>query len=724
MRARSKPTAKDSPADGSQASGWLAVAALAIGSLLYGYIFLLQGVRARVLSLLLRPEDLLQDWIAWDSAHFGCLDRVPLIGVAFVIALAAFGLGSRSLRQLLTIDELQPGERIVFAFGVGLSLLSLLTFLWGVAGVLHFVWVPRLAIGLLALLGMWEARQLWPSCRPAFAQFFSVENRFAQCLAAATTFFTLLLLWASLLPPWDFDVLEYHLQAPKEWMQAGQITFLPHNLYANMPLADEMLPLLAMRLMPGEESWWYGALAGKLLMALFVPLTALSLAAAGTRYHSPIAGWTAAAIYVGLPWLSHTALHGLNEPAVACFGWLALHSALLVGKVQRVEWLAGFFAGSATACKYPALLSIGVPTFFIVAILLNRQFIFWPRTIVMKVATCAVFIAIPFLPWLIKNELQTGNPVYPLAVNIFGGETRTPEKDARFREAHNVPVDSHGSRYGIRPASAALNDIVVANAHQSPLLLPFILAGAIGCIFVSRQPVQATWPQPFLLVAAFAWWIFLTWWLFTHRVDRFWIPALPPLAFLAGLGAAQFSSTIGRRVVAAILVLGFTFHFAFLVSPLAGDVRWFTRLDLLKTGEQLSQFDVARIPAHLRYLNDQVAADKAVLFVGDAAVFEVRPKCYYNTCWDDCLLVDWLADRSADERQKILDEKKVTWVCVNDAELARYRSPGNYGYDPRYNEELLTELVDQKVLQPVATALFQSSPEAPAVRLFRVVEID
>ena len=35
---------------------------------------------------------------------------------------------------------------------------------------------------------------------------------------------------------------------------------------------------------------------------------------------------------------------------------------------------------------------------------------------------------------------------------------------------------------------------------------------------------------------AFAAYIFLTWFLFTHRLDRFWLPLLPTLAVLAGLG--------------------------------------------------------------------------------------------------------------------------------------------------------------------------------------------
>ncbi len=73
------------------------------------------------------------------------------------------------------------------------------------------------------------------------------------------------------------------LQAPKEFYQAGRITFLPHNVYANMPLGTEMLSLLGM-VVAGD--WWTGALVGKTLIACFAPLTALALLAAGRRFVS------------------------------------------------------------------------------------------------------------------------------------------------------------------------------------------------------------------------------------------------------------------------------------------------------------------------------------------------------------------------------------------------------------------------------------------------------
>ena len=40
-----------------------------------------------------------------------------------------------------------------------------------------------------------------------------------------------------------------------------------------------------------------------------------------------------------------------------------------------------------------------------------------------------------------------------------------------------------------------------------------------------------------LALGGYAAYLFLTWWLLTHRIDRFWLPLLPCLAILAGLGA-------------------------------------------------------------------------------------------------------------------------------------------------------------------------------------------
>ena len=174
-----------------------------------------------------------------------------------------------------------------------------------------------------------------------------------------------------MLPPLDFDVREYHLQAPKEFFQQGQITFLPHNVYANMTLGTEMLSLLAM-VVAGD--WWLGALAGKTVIAAFTPFTRRRCWPAGWRLFSPAAGVVAALVYISVPWVVSVASGGFVEGASACYLFLAVYAVLLLrtrGRRHVSNWpsptsrrpfhasyaacCAGrLSAGAAVATKYPA----------------------------------------------------------------------------------------------------------------------------------------------------------------------------------------------------------------------------------------------------------------------------------------------------------------------------------------------------------------------------------
>ena len=130
------------------------------------------------------------------------------------------------------------------------------------------------------------------------------------------------MLLGSMLPSIDFDVLEYHLQGPKEYYQAGRIAFLPHNVYTNMPFNVEMLHLLAMEVM---GDWWWGGLAGQLLVALFAPAAAILIAATAVRGGSARAGWIAALVYLSTPWIYRLAAIAYVEGPL-CF----YHAALIL----------------------------------------------------------------------------------------------------------------------------------------------------------------------------------------------------------------------------------------------------------------------------------------------------------------------------------------------------------------------------------------------------------
>src|SRR5262249_32210754 len=151
--------------------------------------------------------------------------------------LGAMGIGFLILRALRI--ELAPKSLWVIAsIAVGLGILSLLI----------------LALGLAGWLNHWTAFVL--ICAPAAVAIFEISrlsktsNR--RWLREPARWSWLLLLLAPLLgvsiiaamvPPgllWGdepngYDVVEYHLQVPREWYEADRITPLTHNVFSYFP---------------------------------------------------------------------------------------------------------------------------------------------------------------------------------------------------------------------------------------------------------------------------------------------------------------------------------------------------------------------------------------------------------------------------------------------------------------------------------------------------------
>jgi hypothetical protein len=565
--------------------------------------------------------------------------------------------------------------------------------------------------------------------------------------------FVAAILLAAMLPPTDFDVCEYHLQAPKEFYQHGQITFLAHNVYANMAMGAEMLSLLAMTIV---GDWWWGALVGKTVIAAFTPLCALGLLAAGRRFYSTGAGVVAALVYISIPWLTSTYFmpnvnvtsSGLIEGASACYLFLALYALLLsrrrdesssdsrnVASLQRESFsrrsdvieshpaglvaLAGYLAGGAVATKYPAVLFVLIP--LAIWTFIGRS---WrkessgdrrwaaagypeaepltptppvldpaPRTL-NPLAAFAVFLlaaAIGCGLWFGKNWVLTGNPTYPLLYGTFDGATWNADKEKRWERAH-LPQD-----FSIETLGKGLGGVLMASEWISPLVVPLALLAFLGW---GDKPV-VLWRRLRWELLAYVVFVIAAWWLFTHRIDRFWLPVLPVLALLAGAGACWTFEPWWRRVLKGLLLAGLAANF--LISAAGPGNAWFIPLD------QLRQDRMTR--CHY-YLNND-ADCRTILMVGDAAVFDLKPRVLYSTCFDDCVFEQLVRDRTS---KAVLPEKqlrptkeilaefaslRIGYVFVDWDEIGRYRD--SYGFTDFVQPKVFEELVKDGILELVPT---------------------
>ena len=364
----------------------------------------------------------------------------------------------------------------------------------------------------------------------------------------------LFVMWfGSMTPDADFDVRSYHFEGPKECFQHGRITFLPHNVYTNFPFLSEMFALLGMVI---EGDWYWGAVAGKSALFAFVPLTALGLFAAGRRWFSPAAGILAAVVYLTTPWIDRVTLQALAEGSLTFFLFATLFAAMMAVSrmhaglsARRWSLVTGLLAGAAMGCKYTGLMQVVIPA---AMGLVGGWWFFerrrdvaeteqsgthtpngeehcWPkaassgtplRSLVMNLILFAAGVAITTGPWLLKNVVFTGNPVYPLAYTIFGGRDWSPALDAKFVPAHS-PHDHRLADLGTK-----FIDVMADNDWSSPLL--FALAPCALLAVRGRRVSLAVWVLVVYLI--------VTYWAFTHRIDRFWVPLIPAAALWPGRG--------------------------------------------------------------------------------------------------------------------------------------------------------------------------------------------
>jgi len=699
---------------------WLA--AIGLGFLAYLLVFYASPLKIRDDVSLSRegflklcifvPEDIVAGWFG-DPPQFVLTDRVGVLLTAAGI-LACSGLLGRLLLALVRADRsLTTLEKLVFSFGTGLNAVSLYVLCVGLAGGLGQRWlfVTPAVIVIAAAAALWGKTWLhriavcgsriadWKSSLFSREPTATASAPINVADSAATSIssrwlwlagpFVLVTLLAALLPPVDFDVREYHLQAPKEFYEQGRITFVPHNIYANMPLGSEMLSLLAMVVM---GDWWYGALAGKTVIAAASPLTALALLAAGKRFFSTTAGVVAALVYISIPWIAQVSTSGLIEGMSALFMFLAVYAVLLWRdadadtRTPRLA-LAGFMSGAAVACKYPGALFVLLPlaAYVLARLLRERTSSLARRAWAAKLAPLGVFLLAATVacgPWFAKNWALTGNPTYPLLYSVFDGKTRTDANNAQFVHAHRTPG------YSFDQMTASVADVAWRSPWLSPLVTPLaVLAVAALSLYDDRHR------RLVLLLLGYFGFTIAAWWLFTHRIDRFWIPALSVASLLAGVGAAELAKLSKRGIVLVLLIGGLASNFLFIVAGAGGWNAYFVSLERLRV-------DPGRVDAWHLYLNENVPPGSAVLFVGDAEVFDLEMPVYYSTVFDDCLFEQLLRGKTADQRRAALRQRSISHVFVDWSWIDRYRSPGNYGFTDYVQPKLLDELVAQGVLLP------------------------
>ncbi len=271
---------------------------------------------------------------------------------------------------------------------------------FGVTSAAGLIWPGTVALILIGIAGLAIAR--------------AVRERSSGRLIAACGAFAVLLFILNLVPPVARDELTHHLALPELFLSSGRAIVLPFAEQSYFPMQLTLLytPFLAQgwESVPKDLHLMFGVASVSILFLYLCTQVSAGVAAfvALLLITTPTFATLASSAYVDLGLLFFTTVS-----LVALLRWSATDKTGLLA-------LAGFAAGCAGSVKYNGYLTI--PLMLIGTITLAPKRDRW--SIFRNVLIFGVAAVLPLAPWMLRNYLDTGNPVFPLLRGTLGGPPR------------------------------------------------------------------------------------------------------------------------------------------------------------------------------------------------------------------------------------------------------------------------------------------------------------
>lgn len=632
------------------------------------------------------------------------------------VLLAAAGWGAWPARWLAR--DISPLRHAMLALALGMGVLSAAALALGCAGAMNSIaaWILLAAGGVLGLTWLAASRtaELPAAAEPAPR---IVPEGVAPWLHGAALLPLSLsagvMLAGATLPPgllWPddgrgYDVLEYHLQAPREYLEAGRITLLEHNVYASFPQQMEMLYYLLMHL---ADDPYAAAIPAQLLHAATCVLAVIAVGAFA------LPGWprTLAMLGVGtLGWLPYVGCLAYVEGGLLFFS--AVAGGLLLGHVRqgvppvaRTLIAAGLCAGLAAGCKYQGIVmtAVALPLAWGIAQTGSRG------ARLRGAALLAVAAAAAFAPWAARNAAFTGNPLYPFAYSVFGGRGWNDDQAQQWSRGHRLTARQHEAGGMLAVARSELFE----SSLFSPVLVVAAVAGAV--LGPGRHAV-------FLAIWAAA--ILAAWAGLTHMPGRFLMPIAVPLGLLASsLGHLNAARGVTRAPFPVNILVGI-FGVVLAGGACASGLQLQERYGKFDESFQNDQRRAAAAhgdaasqrPVALSALAGQtelLAAAEALnvyaphpgvrlWLIGRANVFYIRPTIHYSVVFNRDPWLEY-AEGGADAAACVewLRTRGVTHVVFTWSEIERLRS--TYGFSPIVTRAWVAQLTTAG-LRAVPTAV-------------------
>ncbi len=656
--------------------------------------------RTRNLSAALGAVGLLLA-VTWIACQGGPAPLMPIKYVAMwkvivstlpvLVIYWAGALGYGELLRRALVGDMQRDA--VTAAGLGLWAMLMAAWLLAWAGLLHqlVAWaLPGVgaAIWIVQLVRQRKTIHLAPSWLLLFLLLPGVGLMLVGVTCPPGT------IWRT--EALGYDVLSYHLQIPREWLAAGVMTPLEHNVFSFLPGLFEA-GYLHLAAMIGSM---HGAIfACQLLHVFTAVLAALAIGGAVRRVSGATGAALAAGTMLALPWVMITGSLAYDEMAMLALAAVALDQ-VYAAKPSGV--VVGLLCAGSTLCKLTAGPFLAVPIGTM--LLLRKQ---WRAAVLAAVVGTAALC-----PYFARNAVWTGNPVFPFAADTLGKGYWNDELVARWQRGVGLEAgQTDGRAESLYRQWLTNTGYGAIGGHHVPIEVrniarfdqeggfPILLAAAAlaALLALRRRELRGVVVQmAVMLVMQLAFWLIAT-----HMQSRFLLPTLLPTLMVLGIGFEQLLRMIGQAQArvgvwcgAALVgaMWSVSLNTLFSQTMMAVDEQTQQSLNvppclLVDSLEDFSFHPINELPPQSKVY---IVADNSHLLYID------RPMIYHSA-FDPSVLGGIIRDAGGaqhfDPRQvnQALRDLGVTHVWVHRQELKRLHE--TYGYDKDVTEQTLDRLI-------------------------------
>jgi hypothetical protein len=517
-----------------------------------------------------------------------------LWGLALVI-LSLF-----SGNRLLKAFRLEYGtsvEESLFSVGIGCGLLSTSIFILGVFKLFHTGPLLLLLLGLLVVAASnYEyGKALFRKINQWAPSFSSYE----LILLFLIFGFASLTMCSTLTPPISRDALIHHLAIPKRYIAQHGIVDVPFSMPSYNPPFMEMLYTGSLLLSSD--------ILAQLLHFFFYVGSLFFTYALGRRVLPRSMSMLAVLLFDSLPVVCRVSSFAYSDLGLTFFTLGGFFAILEWSGTRSKRWLilGAIMTGLAVCCKYNGFIVL-------VAIVLGIIFTLdrWRVPLKLMIGVVAFFLLIATsvnTPWLVRNSLFTGNPIYPLAKDYLGKPWLPDQpKLSQYQERKMLWGETLRDQISL-PWNLSVKTTSKARYELDGVINPIFLVFLPVFVFSSPKTRSVK------MMAGFCLLYFLLFWASSRVRLRYLIPIYPFLGIITSYTFYGWR-TKGKKL---FIVLAVSFSILLNLYWLLVYTSSVNPMDFLTGKENREAFLTRHIPSYpvFKYVNTSLPQNARVMFL-------------------------------------------------------------------------------------------------------------